>query len=381
MTSITGALLLFDVLGLAAGVWLALRVLGSFRPLRDLGWLGLFGLLLATVGWLVGTGAFHDRFAVLNLWCHAIFVVLGPVLLLRAVVVLRAGERGDRGWGVLGCVVAVVVLGVGGFAYFVEPYRLQVRHYRLESARLAGIPGPIRVVVLADLQTDEVGAFEREVFARVDALRPDLLLLPGDWLQLPLGDPGFEAQRAKLVELFRGLEHPPRYGMYAVDGDVEEARQVLRGTGVTILQDQCAPCDPVSRLQVFGLRRWSSRQPAGPGSAWDEAFFKAQARFDGLTILLGHSPDFARGFFEGVSTEVLAVAGHTHGGQVVVPFYGPPITLSDLPRDVAAGGFFRFGDAALCVSRGVGMERAAAPRLRFLCPPELVVIDLTAPGP
>jgi len=72
----------------------------------------------------------------------------------------------------------------------------------------------------------------------------------------------------------------------------------------------------------------------------------------------------------------LVVAGHTHGGQVVLPLVGPPIVLSPLPRSIAAGGLHALDGNALYVSRGVGMERGQAPRIRFLCPPEITVLTL-----
>jgi predicted MPP superfamily phosphohydrolase len=74
------------------------------------------------------------------------------------------------------------------------------------------------------------------------------------------------------------------------------------------------------------------------------------------------------------------LAGHTHGGQVVVPFFGPPVTAIRLPRRYA-GGLNDYEGTPLHVSRGVGMERGFAPQLRFLCPPEICVIDLKLPRP
>jgi hypothetical protein len=71
----------------------------------------------------------------------------------------------------------------------------------------------------------------------------------------------------------------------------------------------------------------------------------------------------------------LARAGHTHGGQVALPFFGPPITLSRLPRRYA-GGLNDYQGIPLHVSRGVGMERGTAPQIRFLVPPEVCVVDV-----
>mgnify|MGYP003394654221 CR=1 FL=1 len=94
-----------------------------------------------------------------------------------------------------------------------------------------------------------------------------------------------------------------------------------------------------------------------------------------LRILLSHRPDIALGMRPDSNID-LVVAGHTHGGQVQLPFYGPPITLSFVPKQVAAGGLHRMSGNWIYVSRGVGHEQGQAPCVRFLCPPEISIISL-----
>jgi predicted MPP superfamily phosphohydrolase len=96
------------------------------------------------------------------------------------------------------------------------------------------------------------------------------------------------------------------------------------------------------------------------------------AAADRFQVVVGHSPDFALGR---VDADLL-VAGHTHGGQVQLPFVGPIITHSLVPRRWASGTTELDGGRTLVVSRGIGMERNYAPRLRFFCRPEIVVIDV-----
>jgi predicted MPP superfamily phosphohydrolase len=94
---------------------------------------------------------------------------------------------------------------------------------------------------------------------------------------------------------------------------------------------------------------------------------------DKFHIVVGHRPDFA---LSALMQAELLVAGHTHGGQVRLPFIGPLITFSEVPRSWAAGVTQLQENKILSVSRGIGMERDLAPRLRFLCRPQIVVIDL-----
>jgi hypothetical protein len=93
---------------------------------------------------------------------------------------------------------------------------------------------------------------------------------------------------------------------------------------------------------------------------------------DGFHIVPAHRPDFA---LTRPDADLL-LAGHVHGGQVRLPFIGPLITLSNVPRDWAVGLTTLPWGGHLFVSRGVGMERKNAPRLRFLCRPEIAILEL-----
>ncbi|HEY5908345.1 MAG TPA: phosphohydrolase, partial [Vicinamibacteria bacterium] len=93
-----------------------------------------------------------------------------------------------------------------------------------------------------------------------------------------------------------------------------------------------------------------------------------------LRLVIGHRPDFVLAL-AGRTRVDLALAGHTHGGQIVVPGFGAPVTLSRLPR-LYASGLHLYQGIPLHVSPGVGMERLTAPQVRFLCPPEVSVLDV-----
>ena len=62
-----------------------------------------------------------------------------------------------------------------------------------------------------------------------------------------------------------------------------------------------------------------------------------------------------------------------------LPLLGPHIILSQVPRAVGAGGYHVIDGRAIYVSRGVGHEGGQAPRIRFLCPPEVSLLLLGAP--
>ncbi|HKC25382.1 MAG TPA: hypothetical protein VKF32_11605, partial [Thermoanaerobaculia bacterium] len=93
----------------------------------------------------------------------------------------------------------------------------------------------------------------------------------------------------------------------------------------------------------------------------------------GLSLAVGHAPDFALGASR-LGTVDLALAGHTHGGQVVVPGVGPLLTFSRLPKSFASGTHTLNG-LPLVVTKGVGMERQWAPRIRLFCPPDVTIVE------
>ena len=71
----------------------------------------------------------------------------------------------------------------------------------------------------------------------------------------------------------------------------------------------------------------------------------------------------------------IIMCGHTHGGQIRLPLWGAIVTLSTYNKRYEAG-LYQLNPTALYVSRGIGLEGLGLPRARFLCPPEIVVIDL-----
>ena len=88
------------------------------------------------------------------------------------------------------------------------------------------------------------------------------------------------------------------------------------------------------------------------------------------SILLAHSPDYVK-FAEPYHVD-LVLSGHTHGGQIRLPFIGPLAVRIALGRKYAQG-LHRFGNTSLYVTRGIG---TALVPMRFLCPPEITLIKL-----
>lgn len=264
----------------------------------------------------------------------------------------------SRRWAGLACLgLAGLLLAVAFDAFLVEPHRLEISTYEVVSRKLTK---PLRIAVLADFQTDVIGEYERRVVEEVLAGRPDLILMPGDYIQ-----ESDLARRQKLLgqlnALLKEVGFAAPLGMIAVTGNTDwpDWPSIFEGLPVTLVHQS-------RTLEIRGLRvtALSLRDSFDPSLSLPAA--------DAFHIVFGHGPDFALGE---IGADLL-IAGHTHGGQVRLPWIGPLVTFSRIPRRWAAGMTELSGDRHLVVSRGIGLERDGAPPLRFLCRPQLVFIDL-----
>ena len=302
-------------------------------------------------GWLVYPGE-SPAFSTIGLLAQLVFGHAPVVLALAAAV---RGLPSRLRVALIG--TSLVLVGIAADAFLLEPHRLEVTRYEIATP---AVERRLRIVVLADLQTDAVTGYEREVVRRARELRPDLVLLPGDYVQLPEGD-AYDATARALGRLVDTIHAP--LGAYAVEGNVDPPtwpESVFGGTRVVATRRTTTV-----RVGPLALTSLSFEDSFDVGLALP--------REPGFHVVMGHGPDFALGRVEAD----LLVAGHTHGGQVQLPLIGPLMTLSEVPRRWAAGGLVELPRGRrLVVSRGLGMERGTAPRLRFLCQPELVVIDL-----
>jgi hypothetical protein len=257
-------------------------------------------------------------------------------------------------------------------AYRIEPRMLRVRHHSLERATLGSVgTSDLRILHLSDIQTPAIGEHEKQALEAGLAARPDLIVLTGDYVQDELGRRTEERAAFDLRVLMSRVGFQAPLGIFATNGDAgPPCRDVFAGTTVRCLVDESAsvPLPGGGTLSITGLSRTRGRE-RHPEAL--RALLRAAPRAD-VRIVISHAPDFVDALPEPVD---LVLAGHTHGGQVVLPFFGPPITASRLPR-LYAGGLHDYEGTPLHVSRGVGMERGFAPPLRFLCPPEICVLDV-----
>ncbi|OGO18226.1 MAG: hypothetical protein A2Z14_15740 [Chloroflexi bacterium RBG_16_48_8] len=347
LSAIFNLLLILFVLGL---LWLLKRWKFQYPIVMVL----LCGVLLIVLSLTAALVSPAVHFGQIQLMAWVIFfhclIYLGGVAILffKSKPAFAIGSAG----------VGVCILLIGLYASLIEPRWLENSHLTLSNAKLQE---SIRVAVIADLQTDNPGDYEEEVLNDVKREEPDLILLAGDYLQLREQDRSPAAQEM-LHDIFLrvGLNAP--LGIYAVRGNVDPIpfwQEIFDGLPIMIFETSSSL--DLGPIVLTGLTLEDS-----------ENIHLSIGGKEKFHIVLGHKPDFSLGEIEAD----LLIAGHTHGGQFQIPFIGPIMTLSAVPRAWASGMTTISPGKILLVSRGIGMERGNAPRMRFNCRPELVILDL-----
>ena len=261
---------------------------------------------------------------------------------------------------------------LGAYATLVEPRWLQVTRTKIHHAGLhPGLEG-FRVALLTDLHAGGVTPLSivRRAARAAMAERPDLIALTGDFAEDRA--PGFE----RVLEALQGLRAP--FGVYAVPGnhdhivgierwhaDLEAHPEIVDLTNEARMLEVRG-----ARLCVAGVDDYSHGDPS-------LEVLPPPERRD-FTLLLAHDPDQAERARRGYDAVDLIVSGHTHGGQVRLPFVGAlrnPAERGDLYEE----GLRRRPWTQVYTSRGVGTVHLP---VRFLCRPEVAVLELTgAPRP
>ncbi len=255
------------------------------------------------------------------------------------------------------CLAAVGLLCVL-YGYFVEPYWIEVNTYSIPTVKLHN--ARFRIVHISDLHCDDKPRAEHQLVQLINAAKPDIVVFTGDAIN----------EQAAL-ELFRktmrDIEAP--LGKFAVTGnnDVVYWRTLnlykqtgfhLLNTGVeTITKDG-------ESIGIGGLDYEQGEH------SW-QTIGKFQP--DTFNLFLYHNADMLE-YYPNPPYD-LYLSGHTHGGQVALPFYGALLTLSRHGKKYEAG-LYDVGGHHLFVNRGIGMEGGFAPRVRFCARPQIAVFDI-----
>lgn len=263
------------------------------------------------------------------------------------------------GLAVAGAIVAAVD------AFIVEPSNVEVTYHDLSVPELPPGWAGERMIHLTDLHYGDPRSdlLLRWMVETVNALEPDLIVLTGDYA---MKHPSEVAPCVRYLAQLRS-----RRGLVGVLGDHDfdlSTQEVfpgmvegMRRAGIRVLRNDATELDG---LRIAGVEPSTRKQDLADLN-------RALRALNGRPphLLLSHSPDIIpEASDRGVP---LVLCGHTHGGQVVVPFFGPPVTHSRVSR-AHASGWSSLNGTRMYTGRGLASHAS----LRFLCRPEITVFTL-----
>lgn len=235
------------------------------------------------------------------------------------------------------------------------------------------------IVGLADFHhapTADLG-WLRDVIDIANAFSPDLIVLLGDYAtsfkHIPfISRAWYRTALSEMTSVCDRLR--ARDGVVAVLGnhdyyaDAARVRSWLDGIGADVL---------VNRARLVhrgdGVLRIAGMDDISEGMLDVRA--GCAAGVDPPTIVLSHHPDAVVHLARDIRVDIV-LAGHTHGGQIVIPGYGAPVTMSRICGRWTASGWVANDRVALYVSRGLGAQLPLPVRVN--CPPEILVLRLRA---
>ncbi len=259
------------------------------------------------------------------------------------------------------------VLSVDG--YLIEPNWIDVNEVDIKLPHLPKAFSGFRILQISDVHIGGWMNSKRlaEVMRLVRAQQADLIVLTGDYV-LGLWDKTVDLEAADFIKEISNITKDHLVlgvlGNHDYWTDAARVREMLAASGVIELENDVYPLErDGQRLFIAGLDDiWEKKYDL------DKVLNKLPQ--NSAAILLAHEPDFAD-TSAATGRFGLQLSGHSHGGQVAVPFFGAPI-LPHLGRKYYSG-LYKIREMWQYTNRGVGMIE---PAVRINCRPEITVFTL-----
>jgi predicted MPP superfamily phosphohydrolase len=272
-------------------------------------------------------------------------------------------------------VIASSLLAIEGGAIVTDTDDPKLISIEIPLARLPSAWDGLTIVQLSDFHYDDRFSVVpiRKAIEMVKQLRPDLIVLTGDFVTMPLLFKVFHnsQQAARVAEpcavLLGQLSAP--LGVFAVLGnhdvltDPDFIVESLQSKGMQVLRNRSVP------LEREGKRLWLAGLDSALNGHPDLELTMHGVPGQEAVVLLVHEPDYARRVARYAVD--LQLSGHSHGGQIVIPLVGAPY-LPPLARRYPRG-LYRLGPLTLYTNVGLGTIYTPA---RWNCPPEITFIKL-----
>lgn len=266
--------------------------------------------------------------------------------------------------------------------------------YTMESYK---VEEPVRVILLTDLHQKSFGEGNERLISRIQALKPDAVLIAGDMVNRKNAEwgPLLDLCRAlvEIAPVYYGLGNHENEALYGQDLNVDflegsesllgdtpedfspllqdrEAWNNLAATGVQLLQNESVTVELNGNAVDIGAIS-TNISSFWPYSGQFITRFAGE-NTENLKILICHRPEPVVKYIPDTSID-LVVSGHNHGGVIRIPGVGGLISASRELFPEYDAGLFTFDHMSLLISRGLG-NHGLVPRV--FNPPELVILDI-----
>ncbi len=266
---------------------------------------------------------------------------------------------------------AAGVAGVAADSALIEPNRPRLIRKDIALRRWPERLDGFTIALLSDFHYDRVFSAHpiHTAIEMVNGLRPDLIALTGDFVSVPwFGDPANGAADAEpCAEALRKLQAP--HGLWAVLGnhdvfsDPDRVTSALKAVEIPVLANQSIP------IEKDGARFWLTGVDDVIGGSADLPGALHGIPGEEAVVLMAHEPDYAD--YVAQYPVDLQLSGHTHAGQVRLPFMRP-LYLPEMAKKYV-WGLFKIGELTLYTNAGIGTVEIP---VRFNCPPEVTLFTL-----
>ena len=268
---------------------------------------------------------------------------------------------------------ALSVAALGLYSTEVERHFIEIVPQTFHIPNLPEAFHGFRIAQLSDIHLEwfTEDYFLRRSVEHINKLKPDMVLLTGDFITNNQHGPDDRAYAAlpHCAEILSKLESPLRYacmGNHDTAVDSPAVQAALTAKGITPLVNRFVPIERNGqRIWLSGLDDIAFGDP--------NMYLAVPEKPEAPVIMMCHEPDFIdtivkhpRGGFVD-----LVLSGHSHGGQIQMPFLGP-LALPPLGKKYSEG-HYRVDQTQLYVNRGIG---TVGYPVRFNCPPEITHITL-----